>query len=62
MYINVDLISHHEPVEGNPLHTKITFDAFVNGEPLVLELDIPEVELIHLIENAKDYDYEPGFH
>jgi hypothetical protein len=57
MYINIDLIVNHEPAETNPQHTKITFDAHVEGKPLVLEVDISDNELTTMIANAKDYNY-----
>lgn len=61
VYLNVDLIAHHEPAEGEPFHTKIIFDAQIDGKPLEMVIDVAELELIHMIENAKEYEHEPGF-
>jgi hypothetical protein len=56
IYLNVNLIAHHEAVEGNPRHSKVTFNANVNGQPLEIEVNMSEKELTHLIENAKEYE------
>jgi hypothetical protein len=60
VYINVDLIKHHEAF-GDTLKTKVIFDAYVDDKPLELVLDVSEVELVHMMENAKEYELEPGF-
>jgi hypothetical protein len=57
IYLNVDLITHHEAVERNPRHSRVTFDAQVDGKPLVLEVDLTQKELTSMIENAEEYDW-----